>query len=60
MKMASICIGIRYKGVMYPPNEPPDGFFDGLVVAMKEMLEKRQLEKQSIVFVETPNQEHAG
>ena len=58
--MASVCVGIRYKGVMYPPDEPPDGFFDGLVAAMKEMLEKRQLEKQSIGFVEKSDQEHAG
>lgn len=60
MKMASICIGIRYKGVMYPPDEPPDGFFDGLVVAMKDMLEKRQLEKQSIGVIERAEQMHAG
>jgi len=58
--MASVCVGIRYKGVMYPPDEPPDGFFDGLVAAMKEMLEKRQLEKQSIGFVEKSDQEYAG
>ena len=58
--MASTCIGIRYKGVMYPPDEPPDGFFDGLVAAMKEMLEKRQLEKQSTGFVKNPEQGHAG
>ena len=58
--MASICIGIRYKGVLYPPSEPPDGFFDGLVAAMKEMLEKRQLEKQSIGVVEKSESVHAG
>ena len=58
--MASICIGIRYKGVLYPPDEPPDGFFDGLAAAMKDMLEKRQLEKQSIGFVKKSEQGHAG
>ena len=58
--MASICVGIRYKGVLYPPDEPPDGFFDGLVAAMKDMLEKRQLEKQSIGIVEKSESVPAG
>lgn len=41
------CIGIRYKGVVYPPDKPPAGFFDGLAAAMKDMLEKRQLQNQT-------------
>ena len=41
------CIGIRYKGVMYPQDKPPAGFFDKLIVATREMLEKRQQENES-------------
>jgi len=54
------CIGIRYKGVLYPPDKPPAGFFDGLAKSMKDMLDQRKLQNQSFMCLEDSNQGHAG
>lgn len=48
--MASVCIGIRYKGVMYPPDKPPAGFFDGLTAAMREILDQRMGKISSLIL----------
>ena len=44
MASNSVCIGIRYKGVMYPPDKPPKEMIDKLAKCMKEMLEQRRRE----------------